>query len=189
MFETVKKVLLEPEPTFNGADKQIGIGPSMIFGISLGVAGAMIGQLYQLAFGSALGKLAGNDAVAESMTSNLVMLVVMPVLIVILLFVWAGIVHVCLMMVGGANRGFEATFRACAYGTGAVAPMQLVPFVGGMVGGIWGLVVEIIGLRELHGTTSGKAAAAVLVPIFACCCCVMAGAMAAGASAASLFQH
>jgi hypothetical protein len=34
-----------------------------------------------------------------------------------------------------------------------------------MVGGIWVVVLWVIGLREAHETTTGKALAAVLVPL------------------------
>jgi hypothetical protein len=37
-----------------------------------------------------------------------------------------------------------------------------------LIGGIWGLVVVIIGLAEAHEISRGKAAAAVLIPVALC---------------------
>ncbi|MEJ2726666.1 MAG: hypothetical protein P8175_18935, partial [Deltaproteobacteria bacterium] len=41
------------------------------------------------------------------------------------------------------------TFRVAAYSQAAQL-WGLIPFVGGFVGGIWFLAVQIIGLREVH---------------------------------------
>ena len=38
-------------------------------------------------------------------------LILAPVLVVVGLFLVSGIIHLCLMLLGGARRGFEATFR------------------------------------------------------------------------------
>ena len=49
-------------------------------------------------------------------------------------------------------------------GSGAVAVMNWVPVVGGVVGGIWALVCTVVGLQRMHGTTMGRVIAALLVP-------------------------
>ncbi len=68
-----------------------------------------------------------------------------------------------------------------------MALFQIVPILGGLVGLVWQIVANIIALRELHQTTTGKAAAAVLVPyLLFCCCCLAAVGMIAGAAGAAL---
>jgi hypothetical protein len=47
---------------------------------------------------------------------------------------------------------------------------QVVPFCGGLIGMVWSIVVQIIGLKEMHETGGGTATAAVLLPMVLCCC-------------------
>ena len=47
------------------------------------------------------------------------------------------------------------------------------PLCGGVIGGIWALVIVIIGLAAAHEIPTGKAAAAVLIPIVVCCVLVL----------------
>jgi hypothetical protein len=35
--------------------------------------------------------------------------------------------------------------------------------------GIWSIILTVIGLREVHGISLGKAIAAVVIPLAACC--------------------
>ena len=93
-----------------------------------------------------------------------------PLLIVIGLFIGAGIMHLSLMLVGGNKKGFETTFRVIAYSTSAQVG-AIIPLLGGLIAGIWTIVVEIIGLREAHQTTTLKAILAVFLPIIAACFC------------------
>ena len=63
---------------------------------------------------------------------------------------------------------------------------------GGLIGVVWGIVLQVIGLATLHKTSQGKAALAVLIPIVLCCVCVAAVIAIAGASlfaALSNAQH
>jgi hypothetical protein len=50
----------------------------------------------------------------------------------------------------------------------------VIPFLGGLIGAVWALVITIIGLAQAHGTSGGRAAAAVLVPLGVCCLAVLA---------------
>jgi hypothetical protein len=58
---------------------------------------------------------------------------------------------------------FIEMFRPLGY---AYAPSALgiVPFIGGLVGGIWSLVCAVIAVRESEEVTTGAAAAIVLIP-------------------------
>jgi len=62
------------------------------------------------------------------------------------------------------RRSMETTFRTVLYSFGVYA-MYAIPGCGSAIGGIWQLVVLIIGIREVHGTTGWRAAIAVLWPI------------------------
>ncbi len=194
LFETIKGVLLESNSTFAGASRTTGIGPAFIYVLVLGTAGGIIGQLWGLATGSVIGKVMGSSSGMDGIeglgalaTSSVVGFITVPVSVVISVFVVAGVVHLVLMMAGGANAGFEATFRVVAFAQGSTALLQVVPVVGLLAALVWEIVAAIIGLRELHGTTTGKAATAALVPLAVACCCVLAtiGSMAGAIASAT----
>jgi hypothetical protein len=71
-------------------------------------------------------------------------------------------------MVRGAKAGFEATFRVVGYSTAPFVVM-IIPFCGMPVTWLWVITLAIIGLREAHETSGGKAAVAVLFPFILCC--------------------
>jgi hypothetical protein len=43
--------------------------------------------------------------------------------------------------------------------------LELVPFVGGFVGWFWHLIVQVIGLREMHETSYWRTIIAMILPI------------------------
>ena len=96
-------------------------------------------------------------------------IILIPVFLTIFLFIGAAIVHVCLMIVGGANQSYETTFRVLCYTVGSTYPLIIAPLCGGFIAGIWGLVLEIIGLARAHETDIGRAALAVFLPVIVCC--------------------
>jgi hypothetical protein len=85
------------------------------------------------------------------------------------IFIRGVIVHLLLLLVGGANARFETTMRVMSYVGGAVALLQVVPFVGLLVAWVATVFYEIIGLSAAHETTKGKSAVAVVLPVVACC--------------------
>jgi hypothetical protein len=104
-----------------------------------------------------------------------------PIILTVVLFIWSGIVHLCLMLVGGANQAYLVTFKTMCYvETASLA--NLIPFCGSYVSPIWSVVLAVVGLREVHRTTTGKAALAVLLPLGLFCICLAVLMFAFGAA-------
>jgi len=108
-------------------------------------------------------------------------IILLPLFVVIGLFVGSAVVHVCLMIVGGANQPFETTYRVVAFTQGSTGPLQMIPVCGGAIAGIWGLVSTCIGLSRAHQTDTGRAVLAVLLPVIICCGGIFVVAMMFGA--------
>ena len=83
------------------------------------------------------------------------------------------VLHVALLIVGGAQKGFGATFRTSCYSY-AGALLLAIPFCGGLIGGVAQLVLLAIGLSTVHRIGIGRAIAAVALPVAACCACILA---------------
>ena len=93
----------------------------------------------------------------------IVSLILAPIGAVIGLFIAAGILHLLVMLiVGSGNSGFEATLRVGAYAS-VVNLVSWVPFIG-WIASLYGIYLGIVGIREVHSTTTGKAALVVLIP-------------------------
>ena len=88
---------------------------------------------------------------------------ILPILIIIILFLGSIIIHISVMMVGG-KRGFEATFRVLSF-SNSIQLVSIVPLLGALFALIYYPVLIVVGLKEIHRITMGRAAFAVFVSI------------------------
>lgn len=96
-------------------------------------------------------------------TSALASIIFAPIGGAIGLFVAAAIQQLLVrLVVGENNSGFASTFRVASYSqvTGLV---NWIPIVGPLLA-LYGLYLSVVGIREMHATTTGKAALVVLIP-------------------------
>jgi hypothetical protein len=166
IYQTLKAVLFSPEDLFRTCRFEEGVREPLAYGLLLGSVGAMIGLFWQFLM------LAGGIAALEEPAIGrlamgavfLIVLVFVPLFVLVSMFLYGGILHLFLLLVRGGNQGFKATFRVVAYSQ-ATQVWTLIPFLGGWVAGIWQLVVQIIGLREIHETSYGRVIVAFLIPV------------------------
>ncbi len=93
-----------------------------------------------------------------------------PIVFVVLLVGWivapfigGAWLHLFVWLLGG-RKGYIQTVKAVMY---AATPSQLlgwIPIVS-IIGMIWGLVLEVIGIRELQEISTGRAIAAVILSV------------------------
>jgi hypothetical protein len=95
--------------------------------------------------------------------SALASIIVAPIAGAIGLFIAAAIQQLLVRLIVGANNlGFGATFRVASY-TQVTGLVNWIPIVGPLLS-LYGLYLAIVGIREEHGTTMGKAALVILIP-------------------------
>jgi len=166
----VKGFLGSPTATF-GAVKQDTLGDALKYAlIWFVIFGAVFGIIFALSFGL----ISGMIGLLFPLPGWLVGVGLLLIPIMIGFMIVAGIVGIFIggawthlwVYVFGGREGYTQTVKALAYGATPSYVVGWVPFVGPPVGGIWALVVEIIGLRELHGITTGKAVGAYLLAVF-----------------------
>jgi hypothetical protein len=68
------------------------------------------------------------------------------------------------MIVRGNHHGYKTTFRAVSYSYSAYL-FGIIPFIGLVIGGIYTVILTIIGVKEGHEISTGKAILAVLLPV------------------------
>jgi hypothetical protein len=88
-----------------------------------------------------------------------------PILFVaLLLFSFVCVFHlVVLLVLRGRSAGFRATFRANAYASVGML-MCYIPFIGGLLF-FYGFYLVMVGIRELHSTSTTRAVIITLVSI------------------------
>lgn len=182
LFETIRLVLLEPKAAFGAMRQTGGLGAPLFFFVLIGTVGGVAGIFYQAVFNSVeSGASPEQQAVAAMLTSTVAIgltIMLLPIFLAGLAFLSAGLVHLALIILGGAKRPFEATFRVACYAGGATAVLQLLPICGAIVASVWNLICMVIGLSEVHGIGKGRAAVAVLLPSIVCCGLLLAGVVA-----------
>ncbi|MBW1998880.1 MAG: YIP1 family protein [Deltaproteobacteria bacterium] len=154
IYKTFKEVLLSPETFFKKMNCETGIKEPLAFGLLLGSIGSMLSFFWQFLTGwRGIASMA--QGVLGQIGLGLIFLVVMiliPLFVLVTMFLASAGMHLCLMILKAGNKGFEGTFRVVAYSQAAQV-LGFFPFVGGVIGGFWQFIVQIIGLREIHGTS------------------------------------
>jgi hypothetical protein len=171
-IETLQMILTKPGDAFTAMKREGGLGEPLLYAVIGGSVGGIVSFLFSLGLQS-IGIFSDQHnafAVMAGMgIGSVAFIILLPVLITIGLFIGSGIVHLCLMIVGGAKQSFETTFRVVAFSQGSTGPLQMVPVCGGIIAGIWALVLNCIGLARAHETETGRAVLAVLLPLIVCC--------------------
>jgi hypothetical protein len=171
-FDTVSMVLTKPGEAFAMMKTEGDMMGPMLFALIGGSAGMIVSFLLQIALQSIGVMGSGQNAIANIFGMGigiLLFIVLVPVMMIAGMFLGSGILHLCLMIVGGAKKPFETTFRVVCFSSGSTYLLSMIPFCGGMIAGVWNIVLECIGLARAHETDTGKAVMAVLLPIIVCC--------------------
>jgi hypothetical protein len=185
-FSTWKLVALEPQRFF-GMVRVDQTVTALLFGVVASTFGNLVAGVYALLSGAAtseafqpmIEQLPEEQAeflrfYAESLpTLTVAQVLLTPVLAVIGIYVTAALLHLALLVLRGARRGFDATLTAVAYAAG-LNVLNAVPGCGALLAVVWGVVVLVVGLGAIQRCGSGKAFAAVLAPAALACVCVCA---------------
>lgn len=194
LVETTQKILFSPVEFFSRMPVTGGLGSPLLYALLVGYASLVVASVYDLVFltvaGSRLGPEFDRLMAFTGGTGGLIAgLIIGPVVIVAQLFILAGVFHLALLLVGGAQRGFEATFRVLAY-AGAAGLLALVPLCGRLLlQPVCSLVLIGIGFAKAHQIGGGRAVAAVLLPLLLVCCCCLGLGLVFWGSLAALVQR
>jgi hypothetical protein len=143
------------------------IGPAVLYFLIIGIPAVGIGLFWRMLFEIAS---AGSGFAAAPLDAPigpwlpLIQFLLSPIFLLVGLGIGFVINHAILAIVGGARRGPGTTLRTLCFAYSPVL-FAVVPFVGAAIGGVWTIVLTIIGLRESHQTDGWRAATAVLLPI------------------------
>jgi hypothetical protein len=196
--DTIKLFAMNPREAWSRTREKGDIGQPLLFAICVGWIGVAFNSVWSMIFGQAwLRFLPMNlrDQVGPMMAGRagltLAAVILAPIVVVIGLFIWAAILHVCFLIVGALSNstaGFEGTVRIVGYAW-VTQLAQIIPIFGGLLAFVWSLILVVMGAQALHKSTQGKAIAGVLIPIVLCCGCVLVAFLLAGAAIFSAFNR
>jgi len=167
--ERLKGFLFSPSETFdNSKDDTIGdafkyfvvilmiyaLIISVLVAVAFSLFASMLGMLRipMMALGAAVGPLFA--------VGFFILMLVSGIISVFIGGLW---LHIWVCLFGG-REGVEETLKAVMYGATPGCLFGWIPLVG-ILALIWSVIVEIIGVRQLHGLSTEKAVLAVIIAI------------------------
>jgi hypothetical protein len=194
--EALKLFIVSPTEAFGQTRRRGDYASPLLFAIVVGWVGVLIAKIWETLFGMSILSTFPPEVreqlpflVGGSSFGLVLSLILAPIYILVALFVWSALLHLCLVLVGGlkdSSAGFEGTFRVVSYTT--VAQLgSLVPVLGSVITLIWSIILGVIGITSLHKSSQGQAIAALLIPLALCCLCVFFFLMTIGAGLMAAF--
>jgi hypothetical protein len=178
----VRRVVLQPVGFFAGLPRRGNLLNPLIFALICTEISVVLGGLLGLA-GVGSGFVAGYGFQVpedQGFGGFLGSVVLAPIGGAGSVFVLAGVAHLLVrLVVGAANSGFASTFRVASYAA-VTSLVTWVPIIGGLLG-LYGIYLSVVGIREMHGTTTGKALLVVLIPFLVVLLLGVLGLLVAGA--------
>jgi len=166
---TSMAVLFSPKSFFARTRVGGGIREPLAFGLLTGSAGMMFEIFWQFLLFGAMGDTLSPllETFLGPNATTLLFLGIMalsPLLVLIMILITSAILHLLLSIVGGGKSGFEGTFRVVSFSQAAQL-FGLLPVLGSLFGALWLVVVQIIGLREIHETSYLRVGVALAIPL------------------------
>jgi hypothetical protein len=168
-IELVKGFILSPTESFQkvkGAD----LGDTLKYYLILVVINTILSVIVSLvALSTMWGTISalfpglGLGAPAAAGFGIVVFAIMMIFILLVVLFIGAAWLHLWVYLLGG-RKGYLSTLKAVAYGDTPSLLIGWIPFIG-IIGAIWAFILSIIGVRELHEMTTGRAAIAVILAV------------------------
>jgi hypothetical protein len=162
-FTTSREALFSPTKFFKKVAAGQGYGFPLIYAILAGIIGIGVMTLWQWLLLSRFVPVEGIQALPYGISLAFI-LVMMPIGLILSILIWSALFHFFLIIVGGNKKGFQPTFRAISY-TFSVSLFHIIPIIGGLIVFIYGFILTIIGVREGHGISTGRATLAVFLPL------------------------
>ena len=169
LLETIRLFLLEPTIAFTAMRRTGGVGAPLFYYVILGSVAGMAVILYQAVWQSVgTSEPSGGEAMLSAWMSSPVIIgasiVMLPLYVIFEAFFSSLLTHGALLLVGGARRPFQATFRVVSYAGGSSYVLQLLPLIGVLAAIAGNLVLKVIGLAVVHEISRTRAAVAVILP-------------------------
>ena len=158
-FDTVSLLITKPSEAFTMMHPEGGLIDPLLFGIIGGSIGTIASILFQMGFSIDPGNRRSQHRtwiLWFGVPVVVGLLVLSPVWLALWLFIGSGVLHLCLMMLGGAHRPFETTFRIVCYSCGSTQLFSIVPVCGAYIAPIYYIVLAMHRPEPRPGDDNGQ---------------------------------
>ncbi len=168
---TVRSLVTAPAAFFRGMPRSGSLLNPLAFAVLCSLIAAVPAALLFLLLALLVGASGDAASAVSGIFAAFAVLLLYPIGTVVGLFVGSGIYHLLvLLLLRPQSSGFGATFRVASYGSfpNALGFLAFIPILGILAGlaiGVYTIVLYLLGIREAHATTTGKAALVVLAPV------------------------
>ncbi len=165
----IKGFLLEPSKTFDDAKKDTLGEAITYYAIILIVYAILIGILFGIFMGimsTLMGPELGAMIALIGLGGGAIGLVVAIFVIIggIIAALIGGVILHIFVYIAGGRKGLTQTIKALLYGSTPSLVLGWIPLIN-IFALIWSVILEIIGIRQLHEITTARAVLAVLLPV------------------------
>ena len=161
--DVARRVAFQPAAFFSGLPRQGSLLNPLVFAlICIEVSVILVGLLTFIDVPGGITALFGARG-NQGFFAFVGGLVLAPIAGAVGVFLTALVTHLLVMIVvGSGHSGFGATFRIVAYSS-VTSLVGWIPFIGWLAS-LYRLYLATVGIREMHGTTTGRALLIVLLP-------------------------
>jgi hypothetical protein len=161
--EVVRRVALQPTTFFAGLPRQGRLlGPLVFALICVEISAVLVGLLTFIDVPGGVTWLLGARG-DQGFLAFVGGLVLAPIAGTVGVFLTALVTHLMVvLLVGSGHSGFGATFRVVSYSS-VTSLLGWIPFIG-WIFSLYRLYLATVGIRKMHGTTTGRALVVVLLP-------------------------
>jgi hypothetical protein len=195
-WKTLIAICAQPKRFFSELAPSGRMGSAILFVIFVSIPAGIMSSLYNLGMKWAIGpiiepsirQIYGPEggplsdmmvkAYEPSILSALFGAVAFPFILILYAMIAGLVVHLGLLILGGAHKGLEASLKVSLYSHGLLF-WVIVPLVGGFAW-LWMAVVLGIGLAAIHGAKAWQAVIALLYAPCLAVCCLIGGSVALG---------
>ena len=161
LYETVRTSILAPKTFFQRMPISGGwLSPVLYVAIVAGVSLACVGLREYL-----LLALSGGTETQTTVQTFLTVLAFTGAMGATTLLLYVGVVHLMVLLLGGASPRMQTTARVVAYASTALL-LAVIPQIGAYLSGLWLTVLTVIGLKEAQELSTARAVVAMLTPGF-----------------------
>lgn len=167
LFESWLHCMTRPLEFFESADPDVPVSRPVLFFLVFWIVASGLGTLStEAALGGWYDEMYAADGLGDLGAPWLLFTFFLsPFLGLVSLALHVGLTHLGVRLFVPDAKSIGVTGRALCY---AVAPqvVVIVPFLGWIVAPLWSLFLAVVAVRQVHATSTGRAAAAVIVPPF-----------------------
>lgn len=158
LVRTWQSSLLEPSAFFGRVTGRGGFSRPLLYFLLATVAGAVFTLVWEYA-----PILPGAPAEGPLGIGPAVFFFLTPFVSLVSLAVSTLLYHLGAAVLAPERRGVGATARVVCYASGP-SVLAVIPVLGGLVGLVWTWVLQVVGLREVHRSSTGRAVVMVFWP-------------------------